>query len=322
MVAHEPEPNYHRPFFLVGASRSGTTMFRLMLNAHPDLLIPGETWFLSDLMDQFPLQGPLAPDQVEDALAIIRGHWRWREWGLEDELLNSTLRALKRPSLGDLIDALFSLPSGGAKWGDKTPGYATEIDRLHQVFPGAKFIHVIRDGRDVCTSLKRTGWHGESTWAIAEYWRDTVEVACGAGRALSEGYYIEVAYEELVLNTESTLRSVSDFLEIPFDPGMLSFHETAASNIPDRAEGHLSKTKRPPRGSDVQRWKNEQPRLRTLVFEAFAGSALELAGYERSASHGLWLIRALCRGLDRGAAVSLPMRRKLGLHFPGWRKAL
>jgi len=297
-------------------------MFRLMLNAHPDLLIPGETWFLSDLMDRLPLDGPLTADQVEDALSVIRAHWRWQEWGLDDELLNSTLRALDEPGLGDLIDSLFSLPAAGARWGDKTPGYATEIHRLHQVFPHAKFLHVIRDGRDVCTSLRRTGWHGESTHAIAEYWSDTVQSACETGRALTDGLYLEVTYEELVLNTESVLRAVCEFLEISFDPAMLSFHETAASNIPDRAEGHLSKTKRPPRVSDVQRWKDEQPRFRTLVFEAFAGPTLEMAGYERSASHGLWLLRAFCLTLDRLAVVSLPLRRRLGLHFPGWRKAL
>lgn len=322
MVVHTPGPMEHSPFFLVGASRSGTTMFRLMLNAHPGLLIPGETWFLSDLMDRLPLREPLTPEQVETALSIVREHWRWREWGLDDELLNSTLRSLRSPRLGDLIDALFSLATGGVAWGDKTPGYAAEINRLHQVFPHAKFIHVIRDGRDVCTSLKRTGWHGEGTWTIAEYWRDTVISACEAGRALPDGCYLEVAYEDLVMNTEPTLESVCEFLEIQFDPAMLTFHETAASNIPSRAEGHLSKTKRPPRGSDVQRWKHEQPRLRTLVFEAFAAPALELAGYDRSASHGLWLVRAICRGLDRVAAASLPLRRRLGLHFPGWRKAL
>ncbi len=320
-----PEASDERPFFLVGASRSGTTMFRLMLNSHSALSIPGETWFLSDLMDRLPLQEPLSPAQVEEAVSIVRGHWRWREWGLDNDLMAATLQSLDRPRLGRLVDALFSLTipdSPGVQWGDKTPGYTTEIERLHQVLPRARFIHVIRDGRDVCLSLKKTGWHGEATWTIAEYWGSTITAACRAGRALPADQYMEVSYEELVLDTETVLRSVCRFLEVDFEPGMLSFHETAGENIPGRAEAHLKKTTRPPRESDVQRWRREQAKAQTVIFEAFAGPALELAGYERTARHGLGVIRAGLGGIERAARASLPLRRRLGLHLPGWRKGL
>ena len=263
--------------------------------------------------------------RTEEAIDIIRGHWRWREWEIDDDLLVSTLRSLDSPTLASLIHALFSLTISGSpnvQWGDKTPGYTTEIERLHLVFPEARFIHVIRDGRDVCLSLKKTGWHGQATWTIAEYWGSTVTAACRAGRALPADQYMEVAYEDLVLQSETVLRTVCAFLHLEFEPGMLSFHETAGENIPGRAEGHLKKTTRPPRASDVQRWKREQNRVQRTIFEAFAGPALEIAGYERSVRHGLGPIRMVFRGLERAALASLPLRRRLGLHAPGWRKAL
>lgn len=316
----------HRPFFVIGASRSGTTMLRLMLNCHTKLSIPGETWFLSELMDKLPLAGALSDTQKTLAVDTILSHWRWKEWGVDDARLVQAVGQLENPSLADLIDATYRLTLTstvvGVRWGDKTPGYTTEVNRLHTLFPNAQFIHLTRDGRDVCLSLRKTGWHGESTWAIAQYWSEAVTAAHQDGTALPTGSYLEIQYEDLVSNTEAVLRSICAFLDIPFEENMLSFHTTAGENIPGRAEGHLTKTFRPPRPSDIQRWKREQSYPQTLLFEAFAGDALALAGYERRVKRRLAPVRFACQFLDWMAVTSLPVRKKLGLHFPRLRKAL
>ena len=300
-------------------------MFRLMLNAHPNLVIPGETWFLSDVMDALPLTGSLSRDQVATAAAVVMGHWRWKEWGLKDAALDGALDALEQPTLGEVITTLFGLhlPSiGTARWGDKTPGYLTEVDRLHTVLPQARFIHLVRDGRDVCLSLKRTGWHGETTLEIARYWGSAVAAAHDAGQSLPPRQYLEIAYERLVLDTEKVLRRVCEFLDEPFDSRMLRFYETAGENIPSRSKGHLTKTYRPPRPSDVNRWKKELPRRQTAVFEAFAGSTLEKTGYDLEFQRGRGLVLIATLAVDWLARSSLPVRRRLGLHFPRLRKQL
>ncbi len=300
-------------------------MFRLMLNAHPRILIPGETYFLTDLMNEVPLSGTLSAAQVESVLETILGHWRWREWGIEDDDLRHALRQVDAPTLAGLIAALFELPlqaSGKKRWGDKTPGYTTEIERLHSVLPNAQFLHVIRDGRDVCLSLRKTGWQGDSSWQIARYWGSAVGAACTVGRTLPRDLYLEVSYEALVLDTERELRRVCEYLGESFAAEMLSFHETAEGNIPERALGHMSKTFRAPRDSDIGRWKREMNSWHRAVFEAFAGPTLEVAGYERSVHRGLSVVRGVCRGLDWMAHTTLPLRRRANLHFPRLRKAL
>ena len=65
------------PFFIVGSSRSGTTLLRLILCGHSRLHIPPETWFIADLVDRFPLHDPLLPAQVREATDIMVGHYRW-----------------------------------------------------------------------------------------------------------------------------------------------------------------------------------------------------------------------------------------------------
>lgn len=300
-------------------------MFQLMLNRHPAIHIPGETWFLSDLMDQLPASGALSPEGVQSAERLIAGHWRWQEWGIEESALTAAIGALESPDLASLIDAVYRLPmerAGKTRWGDKTPGYATEVARLHRVFPDAKFLHLIRDGRDVVTSLRRTGWHGERSWTIAQYWADSVASARRDGGALPEGQYHEVMYEELVLDTEPVLRGACEFLEEAFHPEMLSFHEAAGEHIPGRAASHLSKAFRPPRESDVQRWRNEMAFRHLILVEAFAGKTLQDAGYDRGVRLPLGWARLLCRTVDWGSEVTLPLRRRLGLHFPKARREL
>lgn len=300
-------------------------MFQLMLNRHPAIHIPGETWFLSDLMDELPASGPLSPEGLELAERIIVDHWRWKEWGIPDSDLAAAIRGLTAPDLASVIEAVYRLPMERAektRWGDKTPGYATEVGRLHQVFPDARFLHLIRDGRDVVTSLRRTGWHGERSWTIAEYWSDSVAAARRDGGALPVGQYHEVKYEDLVLDTERVLREVCEFLQEEFDPEMLSFHEAAGDHIPGRAASHLSKAFRPPRESDVQRWREEMAFRHLVLVEAFAGKTLREAGYDRAVRLPLGWARLLCRSIDWGSEVTLPLRRRLGLHFPKARREL
>jgi hypothetical protein len=305
-----------QPFFIVGSDRSGSTMLRLMLNEHSRLCVPPETWFLADLMNVLPLSGPLARKQLDHALRIIGAHWRWKEWGVADSDLNACARSLKSPTLADLIDGVFRLKAAGKpRWGDKTPGYLTEMGRLHRVFPGAKFVHIVRDGRDVCLSLRRTGWEGDTTWSIAQYWSKHVGTGFRQGRLLPQGHYLEVAYSDLVLKTEETLRRVCAFLGEGFEPDMLNFYKRAEQETPERERSYHSKTRRSPRQSDVDRWRREMSAFHVLIFEAGAAETMKSAGQSLKFPLRSWLFRPLCMAIGQAAVATLPVRKKFGLHL-------
>lgn len=321
MIMHERDD----PVFVVGSSRSGTTMFRLMLNCHSRLHLPPETWFLTDLMDQLPTDERLTPEQLDTALALITAHWRWREWGVPDQALRDAVVALERPTLAGVVDAMFRLPGGGkVRWGDKTPGYLVEIARLHRLFPRAQFVHVVRDGRDVCVSLRKAGWHGDVSWSIARYWNAHLLAGRQQGRALGDELYLEVAYRDLVLETEGTLRRVCAFLGEGFEPAMLAFYESADAHLPEAArikEFH-GKTHRPPRASDLDRWRSELHPLHVLIFEAGAGEAMHAFGQSLRYPLAAALARPVFAVLGWAATASLPVRRRLGLHLPRLRRRL
>lgn len=322
----DQDPN-DSPFFVVGSDRSGTTMFRLMLNEHSRLHIPRESWFLMELMDDLPLQGELSDSGLRRAFTIISTHRRWKDWPSSDEELGRLFESLGGATLAQLVDGVFrgcGNLQGKPRWGDKTPRYIDEVRRLRVLFPGAKFIHVIRDGRDVCMSLRGFRWQGESIYSIAEYWRDVIYSGKEVEQLLGPEGYLEINYEEIVVEPEASLQRVCRFLGEEYEDGMLEFHRNAAENIADfeKEKGIHTKTMRAPQAADTDRWKKEMSAVHVAMFEAVAGGALEIAGRKRK-FRGLGLVYPLaCRAFITLIKATRPMRQRMGIQFPALRRKM
>jgi hypothetical protein len=308
------------PFFIVGASRSGTTMLRLMVNEHPALHVPRESWFIMNLMDELPLQSSLSEDQVRLAFDIVTAHWRWKDWEIEENHLWDRFARLHEPLLSDLIDAVFTLSSersgeGKCRWGDKTPEYIRHIDRLHTVFPEAQFIHIIRDGRDVCLSLTRYEYRHGILSENAKYWAEWVAAGIESGRRLPKSLYLEVAYEDVVINTEQTLKEVCQFLGVPYSPRMPEFYKNAEKNVSMWQMGHHYKTLRAPSSDEVHKWKREMGTLDLIVFEAVAGRTMDKVNQTRKFRGMYRIIPMVFTALDKVAKQALPLLQKLRTHY-------
>lgn len=279
----------NNPFFVVGSDRSGTTLLRLMLDSHPRLHVPRESWFLIDLLRELPGGVPLDERQRQHAVSLMVGHSRWRDLGIPDADLRDAVASLAIVTLRHLAEAPFRLlmqRAGKARWGDKTPGYVTHISELARLFPEAQFVHLIRDCRDVCVSLRSRGWRGRLP-SQARYWATQVAAGMAQGRSLRSGRYLEVSYQDLVLHPETTLEAVCRFLGEDFDPAMLSFHVRAAEAIaPWEADLH-AKLSHPPQASEVGRWQREMTSWEVMVVEAIAGSVMDAALQPRRFD-GLW----------------------------------
>lgn len=285
--------------FIVGVPRSGTTMLRLMLDAHPDLAIPPETYFVTNLIEAG--DGGAGPEQLANVLV---GHRRWGDLGIEEAELRRRLGALGRPSGGDAVRVAFELYAEGrgkARWGDKTPAYLTNIAEIHGALPEARFIHLIRDGRDVALSILRMPEvdrpmrQPDSAGVIATRWTRRIERARAQAERLP--HYLEVRYEDLVTKPEATLRGVCDLIELPFTDAMLDFHAGASERLAEMdrdlaarddlpaqtAEGRIAPhalASKPPSAGRVGVWRNEMSPEQLAEFEAEGGAMLRALGYE------------------------------------------
>jgi hypothetical protein len=211
-IDDDGEPDF---VFIGGAGRSGTTLFRSMLNAHPRIHCGPEAKLVSTLCRQRNvwMQG-MGPDLAEA--------------GVTQELMDRSVRAF-------LTTLLKGLAPDGQRVAEKTPHNLLYTAYLGQLFPNARFIHVIRDGRSVAASLVRQAWIDPATGKplaycetipnAAAYWREIVSSVRQQAPAVP-GRYLELRYERLVTEPEQVMREVLAFLGERWDPTVLAHHRS------------------------------------------------------------------------------------------------
>ena len=323
-VGNLRDPHTIAPIFVVGAARSGTTLLRMHLLGHPDIRIPNESWFLLDLSERFSATAVLTAADLADAVRIVEGHRRWKDWASSRYPLRPLFEGQDSLTLPQFVDALFRLETGAGgltRWGDKTPGYVSLIPWLADAFPQAQFIHIVRDGRDVFLSLRRRGWRGRTPFQLGRYWRDCVRRADAAFRQLSDSRRMTVRYEDLVLDTARQLQRICEFLGVSVTPSMVDFHERAAAHVAEweLTQGIHTKLLRPPEPSDVAQWRRIEKTAQLSMASGLMARELRRYDYPESfppVSAALWASAATAHYVLRPRTVIGKAGRWLRQHKP------
>jgi hypothetical protein len=282
------------PILIIGMNRSGTTLLSLMLDSHSRIAIPHESHFFVDCyrdrlsFDFTDNKGRL--DLVQRILAepYVR---RW-----DVSLSADEIDLTRCVGLSETIHEIYSTYArrlGKDLWGDKTPAYISEIHILNRLFPRARFIHLVRDGRDVALSILKQWWGANDFVTAIRDWATTVGWARKMLAMLPEDRWLEVRFEDLVSEPEQELRKITDFLGIDFEPCMLnSYTRSAARKVGDRINQHHHHLRREPQTSQAFKWRQSLgPADQAIAFE-LAGSLLAELGYPPGAtSHPLRIMR-------------------------------
>lgn len=227
------------PVFIVGALRSGTTLFRLMLDHHPQVSMVGE------FEESVEMLGDDGWANIEEYRLHLQASTQLRAAGLRVDL------SLDYPSLVHDVwrqaCALTPKPIVGAS-------IHSRFDRCPDLWPRARYLHVIRDPRDVARSCIGMGWvgnvfHGAQVWIDAER-----RFATLASRIAAENHY-EVRYEALVRDPEAVLRGVCDYLRIDYSAQMLSYDGDTTYSRPDPKLVEQWRTKQTPREVQHVEWR-------------------------------------------------------------------
>ncbi len=300
---------------ILGVSRSGTTLLRSMLNAHSELAIPSESYFIPQLWDRHGAR----PDRTA-ILADLGRLERVRQWGVDVDEVAARLPAA--PSFAQVIDGLYSAYAENRRkqrYGDKTPLYMQHLDLLARVFPDARYVHIVRDGRDAALSFlamtRRPRFNVSRPRGLADFaaaWRREILAARRFGR---DHPYFELRYEELVTEPEAHLREVCAFLGLEYQAAMLEYHRDAD---PDITVDHALLTRPPVQAA--RKWREQMASKDVELFEAVAGDVLSELGYERAHPAPGRRARATAERALYAARVTawhaaLPLVRK----SPAWR---
>jgi hypothetical protein len=267
------------PLVVLGVSRSGTTLLRVILDRSPGIAIPDESFFVPLLARRHgrTVDAERFLDDVSRIPTI-------KPWGLRRE--DIAARIGSGMATGAAIAAIFetyAAKAGKPRWGDKTPMYMRHLGLLERLFPDAQYVHLVRDGRDAALSFlempagtyTRTWAHPTTPAQFACLWSKEVSNARALGARVGSARYHELRYEELVADPEGVVAGICAFAGIPFDPEMLSY----ADSVDVSAKPHQQRLLRPPT-TGVRSWREDMPPDDVVAFETVAGDVLRELGYD------------------------------------------
>jgi hypothetical protein len=261
-----------KPCFLVGAERSGTTMLRLMLAGHPQIAWSSEFEYAVDFL---PEAGGWP--ELEDYRHELSVNRVFRHQGFSID------PTLDYPALVDSF-----LEQARAQQGGRPILGATvhrHFDRLTRIWPDARFIHILRDGRDVARSTIVMGWAG-NMWTGIGRWIDAELTWAALEPTLTPDRFVHVRYEDLVRDPEGELARLAAFLGVAYHPAMLDY--ASGTQTYERPDPKL-----------IGQWRTKVTPEEVRLAEARAGGMLAERGYEPSGLPPLEVAPALRRHLER-----------------------
>jgi hypothetical protein len=299
------------PIFIVGAPRSGTTLLQYMLRSHPRISMPtGESHFIIPLYRNANYFGNL--DHLENVQNVLRYMYDKSANFLETDLhgiqfnvdqISKELHDKGCNTIPKIISGLYLINAfgeGKERWGEKTPYYVLHIKTIIAMFPDAKIIHIIRDGRDCALSLfkRKSDFHIHNTYSAAKYWQQYVEIGQRTGRELGDSIYMEIRYEDILHKPIESMQRVCRFLGEGYDHSLVNFRK---SNQP----GKTPLLQKPIQKDNAGKWRKEMKGNRVRIFERAAGTTLSMSGYPlhyKSVKPLPLLLRALFRAHNRATA--------------------
>lgn len=277
--------------FVVGASRSGTTLLRLMLDAHPEVAIGPETHFIPEAV-------AVCRDAVDRRgtfLTTLLSHPRFADHQISSEELHAAVYELEEFGVTSGLRAFYRIYAqrfAKPRWGDKTPQYLRHMALVQEAVPEARFVHLIRDGRDVALSRNRAGVLAADPGESARRWVRAIRRARRGAKDLTPGSYLEVRYEDLVTDPTRTLERICSFVDLRFTPAMLRYPDRAPrrlrefQDLPNRSGDSRraihALTAKPPQAGRVAAWRRQMGPEEVRYFESAAGDLLSELGYELS----------------------------------------
>ena len=223
--------------FVLGRGRSGTTLFRSILNSHSEISIAPEAIFIMNLYSKYGHVKDWDEDRVLKFSADLWLEDRLAFWGLDREKVTEDLLAVLQEGANSFADFCREVYVSFARQdgkpdarivGDKNPHYSLMVDKLERLYPGSKFIHMVRDYRDNIRSYKNVKFDTRGTASLAQRWKLYNEHILEVYDQHPEKFHL-FKFEDLLGCPHETLAGVCEFLGVSFEEGMLEFYKHSNS---------------------------------------------------------------------------------------------
>lgn len=336
------------PFvFLIGRPRSGTTMLRSMLDAHPNIRIPLESAFIKNLFPEYGMIKKWKPGKILAFHNDLRKQPQFNLWAIDNEYLKKLLLDIPEDfTFQEICKIIYSnvVSLFNKKEikiiADKNPPYTLYIPFIQKIFPDARFIYIIRDYRDNVLSMKNVDFERPWLPSLAYRWKYYNKKFLKSYRKDRSRFYI-IKYEDLVTDPENHLKKLCDFLGIEYTDDMIHYNrikDEALKIYPQELINRYHKSLfEPISTSKVGLWKNKMSATEIKKCDMIVGRYAEKAGYERIyKKKNIFLYLACLPGIAYGrlyyiifdtASLLLPYKIRntffrilSGIFSPWWKK--
>lgn len=292
--------------FLSGNQRSGKTLLQLILASHPDISISPGTNVIAKVLFEMPRQRPLGPEHLRKMRQVLQKDRKFKAWKIDHRAYQAHVAAYRDPTSAEVVEDIMRFfrdqTKPNARYvGNKKGCYCKDGDLVKEVFPRAKFVFMLRDARGAVSSMLETQPEHDLTSASLTWMIKARRI-----RALKEQMPDDVfvcRYEELVTEPERVVRSLTDFLGVPFVPEMLTAYRTndvtRAQTDTTHHETYEGITTRM-----IEEWKTHLTAEQIAAVEGLVGSELEKSGYVPSLPAATGLTRARYRALRAKAYLA------------------
>jgi hypothetical protein len=272
------------PIFVIGTGRSGTTLLRLMLSAHPRIYITHEASFYV----WEALYRRKAPRREFLEYFFQTHSYRWLR--LDPARVTAHLPDPLPPErIGEAYAAVMrekAAQYGRVRFGDKTPSHSSHLARIFEDFPDARVVHIVRDPRGTALSLSRMPWACASLRANAIFCElERRGVAKYRDRILS------IRLEDLLAEPRATMGRVLDFVGEPWDDAVLD-HDRHLPDRNDMPPLPWLESSAQARGAAGAQWSALTP-LQVRAIEGVAATIMKESGYAPAvvaAEPGRWAL--------------------------------
>jgi hypothetical protein len=264
-------------------------MLRYMLCAHSRIYIPPESNFIPRCFGRHPTASLDRQAALEAVRTIEQYRVFFKDWQGDLPEPGAVVDDSARTTPAALIDTLYqryAAQHGAVRWGDKSPIYTGCVDMLATMFPTAQFVHIVRDGRDVTTSMLRAyttkRFFYFDVYYAARTWRQDVHAARASGARLGAARYKELHYEDLVADPVAHLQELCSFLRERYEPPMAHPEDVARRSY--HSKGIHAATRRPVTTERAGMWRTLMSRADLGIVQSAAGDLLAELGYETEGS--------------------------------------
>ncbi len=280
-------------FFIIGRPRSGTTLLRTLLDAHPNVIVPTECPFILHLSKRYKNIKKLNPKIVNQFIIDIQKVWLFNSTKIDIENLKNNLLfycgEINYLTLCKIV--ILNFPEIFPKEriiiiGDKNPAYSLRYKKFFKLFGAqCRYIYLMRDLRDQFLSLKNISLEFPYISTVAKRWKLVHHLIYKSKDKYPNNFHV-LRYEDLVSNPEKEFSTVCEFLNIPINKEVLNFHEHKndfEKLFTQKTIENIHKSLLNPIKPDkIGKWKTSLSRNEKDIALLIAGKQLANAGYETS----------------------------------------